>query len=340
MAFRDCVTFESINLKLPTTVYAEGNDVTISSDCSVENTTTTIYGGSGSVDVAETNLQLYAGTYTAIYGGGKGKNVMGDTNVTIGGSVNSTIDHTNHDENYCLYGGGENGTVLGNTNVTVGETAKFRYIFGGGRGSSSTIVGEAYVAFAGKTMSIYGGSYHGTNSHTHVIMTGGYAEQIFGGSYLKSMTGNTDVRILGGEVERRVYGGCYNDTTSTNYHVDGYVSVTVDKRATLPSTISLLDYGVYAITRHLSKSFDTEKSVFIFNDYENNATNLSKISKESLYLVKVTAGGTVTMEDGALCVRPNEGYKASVDNAIDMGDGIYELPKSKVTISVEFTPVN
>ena len=297
LRIRDAVTFSSISLKLPTTVYAEGYDLTIAIDASVENTDTTIYGGSKKLAVKETNIALYTGTYASIYGGGNATNVTGDTHVTIAGNVNSGVDYEDHDIHNDVFGGSYNGTVYGDTYVTVGtedttdvDNAIACIVYGGGYGSKSVVSGTTHVNFvAGELMGIYGGSKQGVNADTQVVMTGGYAEQIFGGSYGIAMTGNTDVRVLGGEVSRRIYGGCYNDLNeSTNvwasdYYVTGYTSVTIDDAANVSldyeKTVSYgslnydieVDNSLYAVSRLQNGVEPTDEiGVFIFSDYAND----------------------------------------------------------------------
>ena len=293
LSINDGVTFRNIKLIYPTNehkrIFAEGHKLVIESTVDVVNKGQ-LLGGSRTSDVQSTHLEVYSGNYSSIYGGTTNNhNVTGDTHIIVGGNVNAAADVTSHSYSYCLYGAGYNGTVSGNTYITVQKGAKFNYVYGGGESSTAIVKGSTNIEFAGQAMSIYGGSKEGTNADTHVVMTGGQVEQIFGGCEKTSMTGNTDVRVQGGTVLRRIYGGCYNNYTSdgwasTTNAVTGYTSVTfgpeIDgKYATLntdykdDSTASdwlgMDDATYYAVSRwqtNYSSGNDKEIGVFIVND--------------------------------------------------------------------------
>lgn len=346
LRINDAVTFSDITLTLPATVYAEGNDFTVAEDVTLNNTanTVTVYGGSKKLEVAKTNVKLYAGSYAEVFGGGNGTNVLGDTYVTLAGEANDSLSETfnNHSLHYDVFGGSNNGKVFGNTNVTIGtedetdtDNARACIVYGGGKGASSVVEGKSNVKFiAGELMGIYGGSKQGQNSDTKVVMTGGFVEQIFGGSYAAAVTGNTDVQVLGGEVNRRIYGGCYNDFDEDNKvwasdkYVTGYTNVTIDAAADVSlayrkSGLVKADNSVYATTR-ISKDVVTEGEigVFIFMN-DSFAEDGSKIgytddlilnqnvykeyfsTKTHNYLVKASTGGSVYSEDGFLRIVPN-----------------------------------
>ncbi len=353
----DAVTFDAIKLVMPDTVYANGNALTITENAEITNAegiTTTLYGGSNQKNVAETNLAVYAGSYDTIYGGGYAKNVNGDTNITIGGKVNQDIDQYEHGGTRNLYAGSFNGTVTGNTNlkvVKVDDTrAKFDYIYGGGRGSSSVVSGTCNIEFDGIAESINGGSSDGVCNTTYVTMNDGYVEQIFGGSDGNHVGNETDknastnVTVLAGTVKRRIYGGCYNEadfgltgaTWTETWQVYGNTNVTLG-----PNVEFLFDYtevkslvtidadnSLYAISRG-GAAFDNECGTFIVNTGTsylygcqddstiNYADSFSSITCH--YFVTTNGNtattdspGTVTADGTELTISPAEGYKATV----------------------------
>lgn len=253
---RDGVTFSNMTLKLYTdgALYANGNRLLIDDNVSSENASTTIYGGgSGATSsVLGTDITILAGTYKAIYGGGRLGIVDGDTHVTI---RNANVYSTTGENTYrYVCGGGKNGNVTGSTYVTIGEgfnkelewetDATLSLVCGGGNADSgkeaivekntyvviedgartnhvygagvgySNVKGKSHVTCdGGYSMSIYGGgAKNANNASTSVVMKDGKVVQIFGGNR-EGMTGSADVHILGGSVLRRVYGGCYNDYT-------------------------------------------------------------------------------------------------------------------------------
>ena len=374
---RDNVTFSALNLKFKQYVFCNGYNVKVASDVSVLNNATDnylpyIYGGAQSTEVAETNLELYAGSYLFIYGGGHGENahVTGDTNVVVGPGVNAGADPTSHSKTYLLYGGCRMGAVGGDTNVKVleaeeGQTpAKFNYVYGGGgyaasTSTTATVEGTTNIEFAGQAYSLYGGGRYGTNADTHVVMTGGEVYQIFGGCENNSMTGNTDVQVLDGKVYRRIYGGCYNNYNTditegplgwgdTLYQVTGYTSVTIGAAAEA-SLDTDTDTGLLAVSRYDS-TFSNEWGVLIFNDdmYSNATYNLSSEIGSSYftnnqayhYLVTANSGGDVRSDGNFIYIKPDSGNVATV--TIDGEakhytecDSYYQLPVLNSSTSQE-----
>lgn len=309
MSSLDVVSFGSdtiindctLKFKDGATVYANGKDLVIESATKVEGIPAAIYGG-GTSAVSETYLDLRAGSYKKIYGGGdngavlgntrlnlagdvnadlpfsaagdcyvyggsKTGTIYGDTVVTIEGNVNAPLDHESHTAIARLYGGSENGNVRGYTFASVIENAEFNYIYGGC--AKGTVGGATYVEFGGKAMSIYGGS--GTVTETNVTVNDGWVHQVFGGCEGSSMTGDTNVTINGGYIDRRIVGGCYNNAnreglsmvyTSENY-VTGNTTVTLYDEATY--NLSGDDYGITALSRHKT-NHENEVGVLVFEN--------------------------------------------------------------------------
>ena len=336
LCINDGVTFRSINLKFPAggsnnRVFAEGHKLVIENTVGVTNTVQ-LLGGSKSGVVENTNLEVYAGTYSAIYAGSATKDVLGDTNVIVGEGVNPQIDYTDHGHSNLLFGAGWSGTIHGDTNITVKAGARFNYIYGGGDDAGSTVKGSTNIKFAGNSMSIYGGSRNGVCADTYVEITGGYAEQVFGGSEGASLTGDTNIQILGGEVVRRIYGGSYNEwelTWKSSNYVDGFASVTIGSQATVSQSIE----GLFATSRSEENNAD-EQGVIILNNYKNN-TYSSSVGKNELgstimkgkayhYLVNATAGGTVSSAGNCIYIKPaDENTTATVRLDSEAGAVVY-----------------
>ena len=376
------VTFTNMNLTLSdktnTAIFAEGHklvvkeNVNFTNEAAVKNGTVRveIVGGSSTKDVASTDMKLYAGSYNIIYGGAIDHKVTGDTNVVVGKKVNSGAKYTDHDSKYLLFGGSCEATVSGDTNVTVEEGATFNYVYGGGYLENSNVEGATNVTFSGSAMSIYGGSYAGTNSDTNIVMNGGIAEQVLGGSASASMTGNTNVQILGGTVTRRVYGGCYNELSNsgqwanTNYQVTGHTNVSISPKATLSLNHSDKDNSIYAISRS-SDAYDNEWGTFIFNQasYDevyntklgyNDYIYESKFSALTHHYLVTTNGnnaddlyGNVSPQGEWLHIQPKKDYVATVTIGDSVkyyteGEGYYPLPEltsksSQTDIKVTFS---
>ncbi len=294
------------------TVYANGNDLLIPENVTVQGIPAAIYGGGNSA-VTETYLDLRSGSYKAIYGGGdKGAvlgntclylfgtvnaelplteagssyvygggntgTVYGGTVVSIEGEVNAPLDHTSHTAIARLYGGSKNGDVKGYTWVTVSGNAEFNYIYGGC--ASGTVGGSTTIDFSGYAMSIYGGS--GTVTETNVNVYGGWVHQVFGGCEGSSMTGDTNVTIMGGTIDRRIVGGCYNDFGTSGWASENYVTgtctVTINSGATYNNNGD--DYGITAQSRHGTNHSD-ENAVMIFESESlKNSLTLNLVGKK------------------------------------------------------------
>ncbi|MBQ2923751.1 MAG: hypothetical protein IJE60_11810 [Tyzzerella sp.] len=358
----DEVTFSSINLVFPTArVFANGHKIVIEDTVNITNKVQ-LFGGSKENDVESTDMEIYAGTYSAIYGGSDYKKVLGDTRVVVGGNVNSTVaDYTSDNHSYSLFGGSYKAVVEGNTYVEVSGKAIFNYVYGGGDGnqdqSAAEVKGTTTVVVNGTVNAIYGGGKYCTTSDTLVKVEGGTVYQVYGGCEFYSLNGNADVRISGDTtVKRRIYGGSYNDSDdwTTGNHVKGYATVSVDKDVTL-SLSSGLDNSFSALSRTNTVSSE-ERGVFIFNDYKNNTTNINKIKVDSTvqyfgatfqthnYLVRATSGGTVLAAGECIYIKPDGENKATVTLTSPDGQVVhytagdasyYPLPTVDTTSSVD-----
>ena len=314
MSSLDVVSFGSdtiindctLKFKDGATVYANGKELVIESATKVEGIPAAIYGG-GNYPVTETYLDLRAGSYKKIYGGGdagavredaylylshdvnadltfakegdcyvyggsKTGTVYGDTVVIVEGNVNAPLDHTSHTAIARFYGGSENGDVKGSTSVIISENAEFNYIYGGC--AKGTVGVATYVNFSAKAMSIYGGS--GTVTETNVIINDGWVHQVFGGCEGSSMTGNTNVTIKGGYIDRRIVGGCYNNYSiasgwTTENYVTGICTVTLRDEATY--NLKGDDHGITALSRHKTNHEAENGIVFFENDALKNSLN-------------------------------------------------------------------
>lgn len=299
------------------TVYANGNTVTVNENVTVNGIPAAIYGGGTSL-AASTNLTLKAGSYKAIYGGGNSGDVLGNTHLCvagnvnsgltltdenayyiygggksggvygnayteIGGTVNANVDHTSHTAITRLFGGCESGTVQSDTVVVVKENAEFNYIYGGGS-AGSIVKGATNVTFSAYAMSIYGGSTTGTVYETNVTVNGGWIHQVFGGCESTSMTGNTNITINGGTIDRRIVGGCYNEWKlswkSENY-VTGTCTVTLGEGATY--NLKGDDHGITALSRHAT-NHATEIGVLVFE----NESLYNKLKSELGILILIS----------------------------------------------------
>lgn len=281
IVINDSVNFYNINLLVnsATNVFANGNSVTIGENVVwTDSPTIELHGGGmAGTTVASTDLTVLSGTYKSIFGGSKSGTVLGDTNLCVGGTVNSDVDETDHAIDCFVFGGGNGDTIKGSSNVTFGGNAKVVYLFGGSNNANASIAnGSNLNVTGGKGMSAYAGNRNvDAKSGANAVITGGTFEQVFGGNERASMTGDVDMRVMGGTITRRVYGGCYNDTSglsfSTSYYVNGEISLTIGN-ATIDFSSSEADRSIYARSRYSS---DVENTQLVFanetayNTYKN-----------------------------------------------------------------------
>ena len=289
----DNVTFADITLTLTAgaNLFANGHKLTVKETVTLTNPINVYGGGKSGSTISSTHITLLAGTYNTIYGGSYKGTVTGNTYVYVGGTVNASIDETDHSLKYYIYGGGNEDTVRGDTQLTVAGSTKATLVFGGSY--KGTIGGTAKLNFtSGAAMGLYGGSNNaGSIGGVQTTITGGHLEQVFGGNQSGSLTANIDLRVLGGTITRRIYGGCYNNTNiiswSSSHHVTGTIVLTIGGDANITLDYSDLDRGIYARSRYKS-AHSTEKAIIVFAD--NTAYTKYKNSLGTKdYMVNVSA---------------------------------------------------
>ena len=284
------VTFENVTLVFESNawLFANGYKLLIKETVAMPNAIT-VYGGSWwGNSVESTDVTLLGGNYNRIYGGTFGGTVKGDTNLRVGGNVNTSIDESNHSGEVYLFGGNKDGKILGSTNFIFEGNAKAQYIYGGSENNGVTIgQGSNLTITGGSAMSVYGGSFGAdSGSGANVTITGGDFEQVFGGNYNQPMTGNVDLRVLGGTISRRIYAGCYNETNTfatkfqSSHYVNGNISLTLGGAANITYNYGSADKGVYARSRY---NQDVENTELIFADetaYNNYISGKLKLTAQ------------------------------------------------------------
>lgn len=342
------LTLSNITLPDATTIYACGHAFKVESTVSTTNRLS-VYGGSKLKDVSgDTNITLLGGKYNFVFGGGYKGKVSGNTNVVLGGNANSGdgVDGSNTETlSPCMaFGGGNNGAVNGDANITLKDNAVTKYLVGAGYNENGT-AGETNVFIeGGKAMNVYAASRNTVlpaGASSHVTITGGSAESIFGGCESVAMTGHTFVNLLGGQVTRRVYSGCYNGVDigisgaiwSDTRHVTGTTNIVIGPDVLLNTKNGLssedsVNVGVFAGSR-METQLDEEQNTIIYLDgcYSTHSkyigeksSNLGFISLSTYlksfedYVIKSTDKGTVkaTTTAGTIYVAPDRGYVASV----------------------------
>lgn len=312
LEFNDNVTFDNITITFASgsNWFANGYKFTFGSNVTVTNqaaSSANIYGGGikGST-VKSTDVTLLSGNFLKVYGGSYYGTVEGNTNLYVGGTVNSGIDVTDHSGVNNFYGGGYGDNIKGSTDFTFTGSAKGIYLYGGSRGSGSKIAGGSNVLMSGgSAMSLFGGNISAdSGSGATTVITGGELEQVFGGNDGANMTGDAVVKVLGGTITRRVYGGCYNNgeveytlgvipsgyNFKTAAYVKGNATLIIGGNANITfSLTSESDRSIYGHSRHDSPSTE-EYSRIIFDDSTAYDNYISKLGAQDWPMTDFMSG--------------------------------------------------
>ena len=310
-----------------------------------------VYGGSDESDLTgNTDIRLYGGQYSHIYGGGYYKKVYGKTNIIIGGSCNPNdeIDDSMPGVSKCYVFGGSNcSDVIGGGSAIVLEgRATVRGIYGGSQYGSCT---KSDICIkGGRATSVYGGSKtRKVWSDSQITMQGGIVESIFGGSDRNDFVGNTVVILEGGQVTRRVYTGCYNDWSfgwKTDCSVDGTTTLIIGRDVGLNTRYGLssgnnLNVGVFSGSR-MNKQKATEKNLIVFKDgcYDTQRSAIGDNSNkyydfesfENIVLMCSGDGDAVLDKDGKVNFRTKTDTYPLVnsvasESVCDLADGSYTV---------------
>ena len=286
----DHISFDNMTLTFASgsTLYAGGYKVKIGSGVILTNPIT-VYGGKNGGTVASTDLTLLAGTYSEIYGGSKSGAVTGDTHLTVGGNVNSTISEFDHSGTNFVYGGNYGGSIGGVAYTVFTGNAKAHHLYGANRGGGSITGGTNVTVSGGSLMNTSGGGRGAHTGNVKLTITGGTMEQVFGGCTGGAMTGNVELNVLGGTITRRIYGGCYNEVTrsglsvtwSSSNYVTGNIVLTIGGGANITFTYSDNDKAIYAHSRQKTLS-GTEVTHLIFADATAYNTYKNKVKAQDL----------------------------------------------------------
>jgi len=296
--FADNITFDNVTLKFKdnANIYANGYNLTINSNVTVEGTTNLFGGGASGTTVDSTNIKILSGNYKTICGGSRQGTVLGDTNLYIGGYVNKDIvTALAHANTANIYGGGLEDTVNGNTNIIFTDNALSSYVSGGGTyassdGASGTVGGNTNIVVSGnaQTYGVYGGSKAaGTvGGDINVLIDGGAVADLFGGHGGANHEGNVYIELKKGSIDRRIWGGCYNENSgfswATSNHVIGSIYVTVwngfsfvfDGEDSLNSPYN--DLSFYAHSRCKNQSDEISNIIYIDSSAYNSLKSKEK----------------------------------------------------------------
>lgn len=356
------LTYDEENNPKYSTLYANGKTLKVNENVTVTNPISVYGGASANKTVYKTDVTLLGGTYAYICGGGYKSTVTTNTNLYVGGSVNSDIDVTNHSGVNRIYGGSYGGTINGTANLTFEGNAKARYIYGGNRGTGTITGGTNTYIKGGQAMSIYGGSSGVYEGNVNLEISGGTFEQVFGGNESGALTGNVTLNLKGGTITRRVYGGCYNNYASlswqSSYYVIGDIKLILTDKVDINFTYNDNDRSIYAHSRQKTLS-STENSAIIYNGnaaktkYENKLTAQDTTMKfimgstsaaDSIHLHGFTADDTAdTITEGCSIISGsvsscgNIVATLTIDSSVDLVHNGQEIKPATFTTNGSFT---
>lgn len=339
-------------------ITANGYHVVIKDTVVTENILAGISGGSSTKNTLEsTNLEVYAGNYSSIYGGGL-SNIKGNCLLTIGGKINEKADSSDEYADWApyIYGGSWNAQIDGDvvTTVTSDGMAKAYKLFGGCHRSveaegPACVKGKIIVNInGGEIMNVYGAATIDSDEqnplNSTINMNGGKVEALMGAEGQYEVTGNITINALGGMVTRRIIGGMYNNYTWSGWAdskaVNGIVSVVIGNNLE-GFTDTQIGNGIFGGSRRSSNS-DTETGMLIFtggayDKYKNNIGKSDMCDSHHDYLVTATCGGNVTVKsEGIVMVIPNDGYYA-ISNGEILNDSSFTLASDATNIT--FAPI-
>ncbi len=232
------------------------SNVTINTDGTIPE----VYGGNNEGGTTTSpNVNIYGGTVTSVYGGGK-QAISGSTNVEVsggtitdlfGGGNLAKVSETNVEVTggtlTNIYGGGNKAGVDNDTYVSVQNATINNSVFGGG--NKGEVLGNSEVKFKNATSnnSIYaGGNEADVKGNTTITVEGtsvigtasstGVSGSVFG-SGNSAGTGSTNtskvatVNIVGGTVYGNVYGGA--NTSVVNGMTDVNIGTSAVNKAGL-----------------------------------------------------------------------------------------------------------
>ena len=199
VSLNGALSIDNVKLSGASNIYANGNKLYIGKNVTTD-ALLNVYGGCETDELTgDTDITILGGSYNKIYGGGKAT-VNGNTNVTIGGTVNAGQTTGDGDSNAIyFYGGGVNAVVTGKTNITFKDSAKVTKLYGAGSGEHGTASETNVYIQGGSVMNVFGGGPTAalTDAETNVTITGGTAEAIFGGNENAQMNGHAYVNLFG-----------------------------------------------------------------------------------------------------------------------------------------------
>ena len=257
-------------------IFANGHTLTCTENLKVkalDGHYPVIYGGTKDAAVLDqTNLEIFGGTWSRIFGGSKTASVT-TANLLVGGSVDTKNVGSIAENDTGVFGGGENGTV-GTVNLSI-DGGSFYRVLGGGLNEDAVVQENITVHFHQGTIDrLYGGGQRAlTKGNITVNIGGSNAEavitSIFRGSGLyagvaegKKATTNvkdgaiiqedaqfaaggysgnldeTELNISGGSINCNVFAGGWGEGTDGTYGIVG-------KKAAVHITGGTIEGNVY-----------------------------------------------------------------------------------------------
>lgn len=300
-------------------IFAKGNHLVIGPNVTTSNLVRALYGGcdknTSTTVVDGCNVELYGGNYKNIFGGSRGLAVNGDVSVTLGGTanINTTLDQNKTTgDGARLYGGCDGANVSGTSHISIKDSAKLNYLFGGGTGELSGMVGKIRISIeGGEIMNVFAVSGRNQSPESYIcdseiVMTDGVVEAVFAGAENKDVYGKITAYLLGGAVTRRAYAGCYNDynlfSWASDYFVTGTSTLVIGPGLNSQAfTDSGLGDGIFGGSRRKSNDADEIGRLVFLDDcydrFKSHIGNGSIFKSHHDYILSEGKNGSAVFAD-------------------------------------------
>ena len=227
----------------------EGGTVTNSNVFVYEGGITDVYGGGNKVGVTNTHVKILGGEVDSAYGGANQSGDCTTSDVQVG---NNSVSVTVGD----VYGGNNLGGVTSDPKVTI-DKATAGNVYGGGN-KAQTGTTEVIVKNGSTVGTLYGGGNQAQiNGNTSVdIDDSTVTGNVYGGGNQGVVTGNTAVHITDSSVKGSAYAGGNGATAivkgNSSIYIDGSSVIGTSSEIGLPGTGSVFGSGNAAATGEAS----------------------------------------------------------------------------------------
>jgi len=296
---------------------------------------TNVYGGGNAVYTGATNVEIYGGTMSDVFGG--------DNNVALSGATNTTNIYVYGGTVNDVYGGSnKNGTVT-NTRVNIENKTSGPTCPEPTTGTGVALA-QCYTAKTRVANDIYGGNNVGGNSVNALvkIKDGATVNNVFGGGNNAKVTGSTDVRLYDGTVANIFGGGNHSFVGDAVEDLSGAFDPTQTSGNAGVSRVYIAN-GTVGSTTVPGNVYGSGNSSFVYGNtfvyigkqaldvINADLPNESKITNPHINITGSVFGGSETNSEGV--EQWNFSYKGVIGNTNIFIDGRSEYNNTAIDIN-------